>query len=124
MNPLVTAEFENNKKAVDEGNNTESPKAEEITKPISDETTPVEAVVTVASEKNAYYVITGSFRSKENAVSQVNMLKDQGFSPEIITADNGFYRVCAMMCSDLNTADIKKDSIVKKFPGSWVSRKK
>jgi nucleoid DNA-binding protein len=124
MNPLVTAEFENNKKAVDEGNNTESPKAEEKTKPISDETTPVETVVPVASEKNAYYVITGSFRSKENAVSQVNMLKDQGFSPEIITADNGFYRVCAMMCSDLNTADIKKDSIVKKFPGSWVSRKK
>ena len=124
MNPLVTAEFENNKKAVDEGNNTESPRAEEKTKPISDETTPVEAVVPVASEKNAYYVITGSFRSKENAFSQVNMLKEEGFTPEIVTADNGFYRVCAMRCSDLNTADIKKDSIVKKFPGSWVSRKK
>jgi cell division protein FtsN len=124
MNPLVTAEFENNKKAVDEGNNTESPKTEEKAIQISDETTPVEAVIPVVSEKNPYYVITGSFRSKDNAVSQVNMLKEEGFSPEIIAVDNGFYRVCAMTCSNLNTADIKKDSILKKFPGTWVSRKK
>jgi nucleoid DNA-binding protein len=124
MNPLVTAEFENNKKAVDEGNNTESPKAEEKAIQISDETTPVEAVIPVVSEKNPYYVITGSFRLKDNAVSQVNILKEEGFSPEIIAVDNGFYRVCAMTCSNLNTADIKKDSILKKFPGTWVSRKK
>jgi hypothetical protein len=52
------------------------------------------------------------------------MLKEEGFSPEIITADNGFYRVCAIRCYDLKTAVTKKDSIEKKFPGSWVSRKK
>jgi cell division protein FtsN len=68
-------------------------------------------------------VITGSFKSKENADSQVNMLKEEGFSPEIVTVDNGFYRVCAIMCKDLNTAVYKKDSIAKKFPGVWISRK-
>jgi cell division protein FtsN len=68
-------------------------------------------------------VITGSFKSKENAVTQVNMLKNEGFAPEIVTTDNGFYRVCAVACNDLNTADIKKDSIAKKFPGTWVSKK-
>ena len=52
------------------------------------------------------------------------MLKEEGFSPEIVTAPNGFYRVCAMTCSDLNTAVTKKDSIAKNFPGAWVSRKK
>jgi hypothetical protein len=51
------------------------------------------------------------------------MLKEEGFFPQIVTADNGFYRVCAVICNDLNTADIKKDSIGKKFPGTWVSRK-
>ena len=124
MNPLVTAEFENNKKAVDEGNNNESPQPEEKVKPISNETTAAEVTTPVTSEKSTYFVITGSFKSKENAVSQVNTLKEEGFSPEIVTADNGFYRVSAMMCNDLNTADIKKDSIVKKFPGTWISRKK
>ena len=124
MNPLVTAEFENNKKAVDEGNNIDVPKKEEKAKLISDETTASEVVTPVLSETNTYFVITGSFKSKENADSQVNILKDEGFSPEIVTAGNGFYRVCAMICSDLNTADIKKDSIAKKFPGTWISRKK
>jgi nucleoid DNA-binding protein len=124
MNPLVTAEFENNKKAVDEGSIIESSKVEEKAKPIPDETSPPEVAVPVSSETNTYAVITGSFKSEENAVSQVNMLKEEGFVPEIVTTGNGFYRVCAITCKDLGTAVTKKDSIAKKFPGSWVSRKK
>jgi nucleoid DNA-binding protein len=124
MNPLVTAEFENNKKAVDEANYSESPKTEEKVKPISNEITTTEVVAPVFSETNAYFVITGSFKLKENADSQVDILKEEGFTPEIVTTGNGFYRVCAMMCNDMKTAVIKKDSIAKKFPGTWVSRKK
>jgi nucleoid DNA-binding protein len=124
MNPLVTAEFENNKKAVDEGNFNETPKTEEKEKFIPPETIAPEVVVPVASKTNTYIVITGSFKLKENADSQVNILKQEGFSPEIETADNGFFRVCAMICNDLNTAVTRKDSIAKKFPGSWISRKK
>jgi nucleoid DNA-binding protein len=123
MNPLVTAEFENNKKAVDESNSIRFPKNEENAKPVLNEESPVEVSVPVATGVSAYYVITGSFKSKENAESQVNILKEEGFSPEIVTSNNGFYRVCALQCSDLKTANIKKDSIVKKFPGTWVSRK-
>jgi hypothetical protein len=52
------------------------------------------------------------------------MLKEEGFTPEIVNAANSFYRVCAMRCYDLNTAVTKKDSIAKKFPGTWVSRKR
>lgn len=124
MNPLVTAEFENNKKAVDEGSIIESSKVEEKAKPISDEYSAPEVAVPVASETNTYVVITGSFKSEENAVSQVNMLKEEGFIPEIVPMGNGFYRVCAIRCKDLSTAVTKKDSIAKKFPGTWVSRKK
>lgn len=124
MNPLVTAEFENNKKAVDESNSIKSDKVEENVKPSLIGAPAVEVTEPIASGTNAYYVITGSFKSKENADSQVNMLKEEGFSPEIITADNGFYRVCALQCNDLKSADLKKDSIADKFPGTWVSRKK
>ena len=124
LNPLVTAEFENNKKAVDEGSTFKLAKIDEKTEPIADKTSHTEIIVPVATESNAYVVITGSFKSKENADSQVNMLKEEGFSPEIIASENGFFRVCAIMCKDLNTAVSKKDSIVKKFPGTWVSRKK
>ena len=127
LNPLVTAEFENNKKAVDEGVN-ELPKTEEIipakTEPVPIKSAEPTTVNPVVKETNGYFVITGSFKSKENANSQVEKLKEEGFSPEIVSTDNGFYRVCAMMCSDLHSALTKKDSITDKFPGSWISRKK
>jgi hypothetical protein len=124
MNPLVTAEFENNKKAVDESSSIKSPQIGENTKLVFTEVSPVEVSEPVAANVIAYYVITGSFKSKENAETQVNILRGEGFSPEIVSSDNGFYRVCALQCSDFKTADFKKDSIIKEFPGSWVSRKK
>jgi nucleoid DNA-binding protein len=123
MNPLVTAEFENNKKAVDEGNTNETPKIEEKAVMVSEEKSPPVIAAPIPSVSKAYVVITGSFKSKANADSQVNILKEEGFTPEIVAADNGFYRVCAIICNDLNTAVTKKDSILKKFPGTWISRK-
>jgi hypothetical protein len=124
MNPLVTAEFENNKNAVDEGNNIKSIVSEENPGQGSKENVIPETPAPIVSESNVYIVITGSFKSRENADAQVTMLTEDGFSPEIVESDNGFFRVCAIACNDMKTALIKKDSIVKKFPGTWVSRKK
>jgi nucleoid DNA-binding protein len=120
LNPLVTAEFEQNKKAVD-GDIKDDPSK------ISDNVTQSSAATTseaVATSGDSFFLITGSFKSEENAVSQVNLLKAEGFEPEIVKAPNGFFRVIAMTCSDNNTALIKKDSISKKFPGTWISGKK
>lgn len=122
LNPLVSAEFESNKKALDEVAVSEQPKTKETVQPVP-VVTP-EKIEPAVREKNSYFLITGSFRSKENAESQVNMLQSEGFEPEIVPAGNGFYRVCAMMCNDMSTAVSKKDSIAKKFPGTWISRKK
>lgn len=124
MNPLVTAEFENNKEAVDEGTINASAEIRENPIPLEAEPTESEAIIPVVPETKAYYLITGSFKSRNNAALQVNLLKDDGFLPEIETVDNGFYRVCAMTCNDLTAAVTKKDSIIKKFPGTWISRKK
>jgi len=139
MNPLVTAEFESNKKALDEvSNKTESDlnqSVKEISHPelpvIKEEVIPapiktpeVNSKPAVTSVANNYIVITGSFKSKENADLQAGMLKGEGFDPEIVITDNGFYRVCAMACSNMKNAVAKKDSILSKFPGTWISRKK
>ena len=124
MNPLVTAEFEHNKKAVDEDITDTSVMTYKNVTPISEVQAVPEVVVPVAVEANIYCLITGSFKSEKNAVSQVKILKAEGFDPEIVNAPNGFYRVSALMCSDLNTALTKKDSISKRFPGTWVSRKR
>ncbi|HAM10794.1 MAG: hypothetical protein A2X05_01870 [Bacteroidetes bacterium GWE2_41_25] len=125
LNPLVSAEFEHNRKAVDEIAKEESAKPAEPPVEVA-ESIAIEppAVETVAPASGGYYLITGSFRSHDNAVKQVNMLIEEGFTPEIVTAPNDFFRVSAMVCSDLATAKMKKDSIAVKFPASWISRKR
>jgi nucleoid DNA-binding protein len=139
LNPLVTAEFDHNKKALEEeAFITESP----IGETIETDTPVAEAVIPVATEEiptaepvapaiiessarmSGYYLITGSFQSEENAVTHVARLNRDGYTAEIHAAPNGFYRVSAMVCPDLNTAVTKKDSISKKYPETWVSRKR
>jgi len=122
LNPLVSAEFEHNKNAVDQSINNESLKiTENIISAVREEAT---LIASPAVENSSYFVITGSFKSEANAINQADMLKEEGFTPEIVAASNGFYRVSAIVCADLNTALGKKDSIAKKYPGTWVSRKK
>jgi nucleoid DNA-binding protein len=115
LNPLASAEFENNKSAVDE----KSSAAVEIPETV---TPSPEVVIPAADSTESYCIITGSFRSVGNALTQAEMLRKEGFSPEIINTPNGFFRVSAMKCSDMAKALGSKDSIGKKFPGSWVKK--
>lgn len=124
MNPLVSAEFEHNKKAVDDDFRAELAKTEVNSKANSEIVAAPEIIPPVTNESSTYFLITGSFKSEANALSQADMLKEEGFTPEIVTAPNGFYRVSAMMCNDIKIAVSKKDSIAKKFPGAWISRKR
>jgi nucleoid DNA-binding protein len=132
LNPLVNAEFEHNKKALEEVVIEDFPEVEEMVQPVP-EAQPAETIEPVASEAvvpepvavtSGYFLITGSFKSEENAYQQVDLLKGDGFVAEVIKAPNGFYRVSAMICSDLETAKVKKDSLSKKYPQTWVSKKR
>ena len=133
LNPLVTAEFENNRKAVDEAavripdsSFVAKPTETVQNKPVTDETpepVPVEPVSAGPPTDHYYCVITGSFKSEENAISHVNKLRAKGFNPEINQATNGFFRVTAIRCRNMETALSKKDSIAGKFPGTWISRR-
>lgn len=113
LNPLVTAEFENNKKAIDEAVII----VPDTSIPVKPETPP-EPI-----EEVLYTIITGSFKSEGNALSHVEILKADGYEPEVHQASNGFYRVTAMTCTSKETALSTRDSISKKFPGTWISKK-
>ena len=132
LNPLVSAEFEQNKLAVDEGAKAETGKAEEAVSQVAaeqpEETVPEPSAEAVpepaAAVSGKFYLITGSFKSEDNAISQANSLKERGFNPEIVIAPNGFFRVCAMECNDMNSATTRKDSISGQYPGTWISKKR
>lgn len=111
LNPLVTAEFENNRIAIEEAVKAEPP----ADLPVIDEfpPAPVEAV--------QYSIITGSFKSEENALSHIRELKSDGYEPVMQKASNGFIRVTAMTCNSKEKAVQTCDSISGKFPGAWVT---
>ncbi|MCU0473187.1 MAG: hypothetical protein MUC93_07450 [Bacteroidales bacterium] len=120
LNPLVTAEFESNRKAIDEKN------ASIPVGPVENTAQPEQSVPEIipapSETENIYCLVTGSFKFKENAERQMEMLKEDGFMPEIMNGPNGFYRVSAMKCNDLKTAEGKRFSISKKYPDTWVKR--
>jgi hypothetical protein len=132
LNPLVTAEFENNREAIDSDLMSKSEIKGEISAKSTDdiiaakpaELVPENPPPAPTTREGTYYIITGSFKSEENALSHINELKKVGFDPEIIEASNGFFRVNAMKCNNMETALAKKDSLSGKFPGVWISKKK
>jgi len=120
MNPLVTAELEDNKNAIDKE---EQSKDQLIIIDETEDILPaVEFTEPIPEEEKRYCLITGSFRVRQNAYNQADMLRREGFEPEILDAPNGFFRVSAVRCSDILSARNKADSISGKFPGTWIKK--
>jgi nucleoid DNA-binding protein len=128
LNPLVKAEFEHNKSEVDASREESAP----VTIMPAAAVSPSEVAAPAATPgtwvaptlRQGYFVITGSFQAERNALLQASQLREEGFLPEVVEGKNGYFRVCAMFCENFATALQKKDSIAKKYPGSWISRKK
>ena len=126
LNPLANIEFENNRQAVDKDKSADS--LLNINQQIlTKETLTAESTVPVKEEKvlpdeDVYCIIAGSFKSETNANILIKKLETDGYRPELMNGPNGFYRVSVVRCSDLTKATNTKDSIGKKYPGSWVTR--
>ena len=127
LNPLVTLDFEYNKPAVDKSVSIEEnvivtplDETENAAVEISEKPVIEEKIIPVV---NKYQLIVGSFQSSLNAQKQANALIAKGFVPEVIPAANGFFRVCAVECPDIETARFKRDSILSMFPETWILRK-
>jgi len=111
LNPLVTAEFEDNRKAVDE-----------TAVSVQDIPPAIETAPPAVEEEMLYCLITGSFKLKQNAYNQAEILRKEGYDPEILDAPNNFFRVSAVKYRDLNSALERVSTISKKFPGTWVKK--
>jgi nucleoid DNA-binding protein len=115
LNPLATAEFENNKKAVDE---------KIAAEPVNTNNIIIQPAIPApeATTAESYCLITGSFKLFENAEKQAAQLRKEGYDPEIINAPNGFFRVSAIKVSGLEAAASKKDSISSKYRDAWIKK--
>lgn len=125
LNPLAAAEFDNIKETVNQNNNQpvneNKIKNDDIPAGVPSEVKE-ENVVAPAEKENAFYLITGSFKSFNNASILMNKLTQSGYKPELKRGPNGFYRVSAMSCNNLELALNKRDSIINQFPGTWITR--
>jgi nucleoid DNA-binding protein len=129
LNPLANVEFENNRNAVDKQKSSDSllniSKSVEFEKPVTAEpSAPLkeEKVLPADGAEEVYCLIAGSFKSESNANILINRLGEEGYKPELMKGPNGFFRVVAMRCSDLSEAAGVKESIGRKYPGTWVAR--
>ena len=122
MNPLASAEFENNKAAVEEL--TIQPAIPDQPSIASPEvvTEPGAGSIVHVQEKNTYLLVTGSFKLQENAKILMARLTEKGYTPQIVEAPNGFYRVSAISFTDLSMASAEKEKISKDFPGTWINK--
>ena len=70
-----------------------------------------------------YYVIVGSFSSKENAGKFKQELMQQGFKPIILHSETGYYRLCVDSYNDEAAARSRVQNIRTQHPkyaDSWL----
>ena len=79
----------------------------------------VEKLVEVEKEppvSEQYYVIIGSFRSRDNAVNYQKELKGKGFESNLLRNEEGFYRVSVKSTNEIVDARREIMSIRTRFP--------
>jgi nucleoid DNA-binding protein len=129
MNPLADIEFKNNRQAVD-NNKTAENIFNQSSETVAEKTEAVNIPVPVKEEirpsveitNEVFCIIAGSFQSENNASVLIKKLEADGYKPELLKGPNGFIRVSAVRCNALSEAINSKDSISKKYPGTWVTR--
>jgi hypothetical protein len=117
LNPLASVEFENNNEASGAKKSVVSDQPS-----MKSDSVQVKIEVVPPVENDIYSIIAGSFKSESNAALLIRKLTDEGYAPEIISAPNGFFRVSVMKCSNMGQAVQKKDSIGKKYTGTWITK--
>jgi nucleoid DNA-binding protein len=127
MNPLANIEFENNRQAVDKSKTSDNLinlSKESVTENTDKTNISVKEENNVPAEvvNEFYCLIAGSFQSENNAAVLIKKLEADGYKPELLKGPNGFLRVSAVRCNGLSEAMNSKDSIGKKYPGTWVTR--
>jgi nucleoid DNA-binding protein/cell division septation protein DedD len=86
----------------------------------TDTTKQSEVDTTITSETPKFYLVGGSFKSKENAETYLQELKDKGFNPEHLGNYGDFFIVGIGTYSTEEEAIIAKREYLEQSPGSGV----
>lgn len=100
----------------------ESAFSEGVTEPVA-ANTEVAGRVAATETADDFLVITGSFKSYENATGQQQELASRGYQASVAGAPNGYYRVSASSYATYQDADSARKAISDSFPGAWILRK-
>lgn len=133
LNPLAKTEIEENSLPATGSNlemevddfAPETQPADVVTATVSEtvQATPDQPETVSTEGERAFFLVTGSFKTQENAMRQMKELDSKGFSAEINRAANGYYRVIATSFGTYAEADAARQAVVTEFPGTWILRK-
>jgi len=77
----------------------------------------------VAVDQARYYLVVGSFLDASNAQEQFKELTASGYDPELVKADNGYYRVSISSWLTIDKAKEEHRGLAGQFPGIWIWKK-
>ncbi|MFO7851370.1 MAG: SPOR domain-containing protein [Bacteroidota bacterium] len=75
-------------------------------------------------EIDNYYLIVGSFKDNDNANRLFNDIASKGYNPELLRAENGYYRVSAASFATRQEAIDERNRLRESFEAIWIWEKK
>jgi len=125
LNPLAKAELEFNREQI-VADTIAVPAAEEPVKKIPAEATVAEVIKpsrpAVIVEEYRYMIITGSFKTEDNALMMIEKLRKSGYDPEMTGGPDGYLRVSAVSYATIDEAKAAHSKMIQKFPGAWIHK--
>lgn len=102
------------------------PAAGEPVKKIPAEATVAEVIKpsrpAVIVEEYRYMIITGSFKTEDNALMMIEKLRKSGYDPEMTGGPDGYLRVSAISYATIDEAKAAHSKMIQKYPGAWIHK--
>lgn len=125
LNPLAKAELEFNREQI-VADTIAVPAVGEPVKKIPAEATVAEVIKpsrpAVIVEEYRYMIITGSFKTEDNALMMIEKLRKSGYDPEMTGGPDGYLRVSAISYATIDEAKAAHSKMIQKFPGAWIHK--
>ncbi len=125
LNPLAKAELEFNREQI-VADTIAVPAVGEPVKKIPAEVTVAEVIKpsrpAVIVEEYRYMIITGSFKTEDNALMMIEKLRKSGYDPEMTGGPDGYLRVSAISYATIDEAKAAHSKMIQKYPGAWIHK--
>lgn len=89
--------------------------------PVSQEVeNPQKANIKEVENQSLYYIIISSTSSEEQAIKEVDLIKQMGFPNALYIKNPSFYRIAAGKFSDEASANRELDKVKIQYPNAWL----